>query len=110
LAYDVNDKVGAVFPRQFESGGRFVEIEEPQGFCFMVRRDLVEDMGEFNKDFLIKPDQEYFKRMRNKKLRFIEARRAVVDHAGGGTSSKLWSLTSYTKQVQKELAMLNDEQ
>lgn len=108
LAFDVNDNAGAVFPSQYETAGRFAEIDNPQGYCFMVKRDVIEKLGMFNDDFIIKPDLEYFRRMIDAKLKLVECRRARVEHKGGGTSSRMWSLNEYTEIVEKEMRLIQD--
>ena len=105
LAFDVNNNIGAVFSSQGLSSGRYAEMDydsvlDLPGYCFMLSRDIVERFGRFEM-FEVRPELEYFSRMVDEDVRFIEARRSFVEHKGQVTTSKLWTMPEYLERFQK---------
>jgi glycosyltransferase involved in cell wall biosynthesis len=112
LAFDMHKKAGISFPMQEEKEGRFAVSyrEFPHDFCFMMKRETAEKVGKFNRDFEIKAGMEYFQRVRDNNMELVIASRSRVKHLGGKTSSRLYSLSYYTKKAMEEMSKITVSQ
>lgn len=104
LAFDVYPDCGVSFPRQVpsDSGYKAYDKKIPSGCCFLLKRKTIEKVGKFNPEFHLKPDMEYFKRVRDAGLNLMVCSGSSVNHIGGVTTSAVYSLTFYAEQVSKE--------
>jgi GT2 family glycosyltransferase len=72
--------------------GRSIEVGQPAGACFLVRRKVWEEAGGFDEDyFLWYEDVDIARRLRGAGLRHFVCGEAVVHHNGGLATRKLSS-------------------
>lgn len=70
-------------PQPSPATGAVVEVEQPSGACFVVRRELWEQIGGFDEGFFLwYEDVDLAKRLRDKGFRNLVAGSARVGHAG----------------------------
>jgi len=103
---------GCILPRQGNgTRARFAVVDDIRhlnGFCFMLSQTAIGKIGKFDQQFILKPDIDYFQRVLDNGMMIVVANKSNVEHVGGVTTGKQYSLSYYTKQVGKELNLIRD--